>query len=63
MSADCFRQAAEILRVHAENATAPGEMHPWGDKSLPETTVDQWASEMDGYLGGTWGALADKENQ
>ncbi len=39
----------------ARSATAPSEMHPWGDRSLPPTPLERWPDEVRGYLGGTLG--------
>lgn len=39
----------------AQTAIRPEEMHPWGDRSLPQTSPAQWADEVNGYLGGPWG--------
>lgn len=58
MSADRLRQAAALLREFVSAATAPEEMYPWGDRTLPPMPVSAWADAMDGYLGGTWGRLA-----
>lgn len=36
-------------------ATAPGEMHPYGDPELSESSIDAFPDQVRGYLGGTWG--------
>lgn len=58
MTAARLREAAARLREVEADATHPDNMYPWGDKSLPRMTVDDWAPSMDGYLGGAWGVFA-----
>jgi len=49
------RVAAWTLRSNAEAATAPEEMHPWGDRSLPQRKPEHHSEDIRGLLGGTWG--------
>ena len=39
----------------ANAAIQPEEMHPYGDTTLPQTSIAAWGDEVRGYLGGTWG--------
>lgn len=39
----------------AHAAIQPDEMHPWGNRSLPQLSVEQIPDEVRGHLGGTWG--------
>lgn len=49
------------LRELAEEARKP--WHPWGDASLPErSTSEQWADDVEGYLGGEWGEFCREAN-
>lgn len=55
MSADRLREAAKVLRERAEAATAPDEMHPYGNRALPALPASAHPDEVRGLLGGTWG--------
>lgn len=49
------------LRTLAEEARKP--WHPWGDESLPErSTSEEWANDVEGYLGGEWGEFCREAN-
>lgn len=39
----------------AAAALAPDEMHPWGDRTMPQMAAKDWPDAVRGYLGGTWG--------
>lgn len=56
--ADTLRAAAARIRSTVAAMTDSSAMHPWGDRSLPQLTVEQIPDEMRGHLGGTWGEAA-----
>src|SRR5690606_26565557 len=55
MTADRLHEAARVLRERFEAATAPDEMHPYGNRALPALPASAHPDEVRALLGGTWG--------